>query len=353
MTFTLATFYSDICESPVTSLLLVSNLEKKTRSHYKEKSVPILMQIEHANYKDYFTQKLVQLERSRETSMKVKSGQVSTILTFKEELEEFDALIHVTARKKAEFYSSILPNAVDFKVMIDLGQETFSDIERSAELVKSLLDVNNKSLELIKKVIFYEQVVLEKMCLSKRLARLYHESHQESIKKKLAKERGEVREIDHTGEENRLIDLYSSDNAVVFVEGTVKSSFRIHSCTGNIHEIFESTERGLVGRELNSFMPGIIAEQHDEFIMNYLSGRRRQSTQGLGFNTVLQVTSEVDDKRVRHSKAIWVVPQLEYRISGNLFVVGMVSLVHQEDSLCLFTDPVGRMVGATKSVVTC
>ena len=106
-----------------------------------------------------------------------------------------------------------------------------------------------------------------------------------------------------------------------------------------------------MNRELNEFMPEMIAASHDKFIVNYLNGFRVRPEDRPSIKTVMRpITSNNLISNGRNSKSIVVIPRLEFLYSDDIYIAGLIVPRKKNNYPIIYTDLTGNIVGSNSLV---
>ena len=108
-----------------------------------------------------------------------------------------------------------------------------------------------------------------------------------------------------------------------------------------------------MNRELNEFMPELIATVHDKFIVNFLNGFRVRPEDRPSIKTVMRpITPNISVSNGRNSKSIVVIPRLEFLYSDDVYIAGLIVPRKKNNYPIIYTDSVGNIVGSNSLVVS-
>jgi len=189
----------------------------------------------------------------------------------------------------------------------------------------------------------YELCVLERGAVSSDCMKMIREIRSEEMnsREKKLKDRDVF---------DRQLDLYDSDNAVLFVT-CHKSKFRIADFTANAPHMLEFPHDMMNGMEINKFMPKTIADVHDKYIVNFMNGFGKHHLKE-PVKTVMQTNTnyiENVQQEQNYCKSITVAHQIEFRLSGDLYIVGLLAQRSKENKAMLYTDTSGRLIGQSRA----
>jgi hypothetical protein len=325
-------FYVYESKNPILGLIkvqeIIQSLQYKSEAGLTEKFIC-------NNFVDICRSEIEHLEKYRTISKGLKVGEIAQILKYREGINTMADTIKELAFKKMEFYTILLSHPVEFDRLTSCGVLLKEKMSLFHDKVTELAKINLRNLKLLAELTAYELCVLEKPFVSHDLHKLYIELRNE--------EATEQQRIDMGTED---VDLYSSSNAVLLVT-CHKSKFRVSQFTSNSPSMFEVSPDSLLGSEIKKFMPKHIGEVHDQIIVDFLSGIKSRINAKTGIKTVLQSTNERKDISV--CKSISVIPQLEFRLSGDLFIAGLISLRKTQEAKLIYTDGDGKIFGTCNS----
>jgi hypothetical protein len=325
-------FYVYESKNPILGLIkvqeIIQSLQYKSEAGLTERFIC-------NNFVDICRSEIEHLEKYRTISKGLKAGEIAQILKYREGINTMADTIKELAFKKMEFYTILLSHPVEFDRLTSCGVLLKEKMSLFHDKVTELSKINLRNLKLLAELTVYELCVLEKPFVSHDLHKLYIELRNE--------EATEQQRIDMGAEE---VNLYSSSNAVLLVT-CHKSKFRVSQFTSNTPSMFEVSPDSLLGSEIKKFMPKHIGEVHDQIIVDFLSGIKSRINAKTGIKTVLQSTNERKDISV--CKSIRVIPQLEFRLSGDLFIASLISLRKTKEAKLIYTDGDGKIFGTCNS----
>jgi hypothetical protein len=327
------------CHRPVSAFITLQ--EHTSTSNFKNSST-LSMRIIAENYSDIIKTRLENFDRFR-IQKGISPGDLSKILLYRQEIENLGDSVRAMAMTKIDFYTTLSSHPVDFNRLTNYALDLKNNAKAFEKTTSKLIKMNKRNLQLQTEIASYELCVLERGAVSSDCMKMIREIRSEEMnsREKKLKDRDVF---------DRQLDLYDSDNAVLFVT-CHKSKFRIADFTANAPHMLEFPHDMMNGMEINKFMPKTIADVHDKYIVNFMNGFGKHHLKE-PVKTVMQTNTnyiENVQQEQNYCKSITVAHQIEFRLSGDLYIVGLLAQRSKETKAMLYTDTSGRLIGQSRA----
>lgn len=206
--------------------------------------------------------KLSQTETGRLFPL-LKKFEMTNLLKYKKRVETLEHKLKKCANLKLEFYSHLNESAVDYLKIVKLGSSAYDHIQSIFQEVSSLMKVSSRDYTLIKRAIFLEKFLMEKTVVSPELNKMIDDA---------VVEFQNVKNIENSIDSNQhRFNQFSADNAIVLVSCS-GPPFRISHISGNYRRFFDAKDTQIVGSVLETYMPDLIARNHNRYLLDFLQG---------------------------------------------------------------------------------
>ena len=130
------------------------------------------------------------------------------------------------------------------------------------------MKVSSRDYTLIKRAIYLEKFLMDRVKISPELDKMIEEAIMEYQN---------VKSIENSIESNQhRFNQFSADNAVALVS-CAGPPFKISHISGNYKTFFGCKESQIVGTVLENYMPDIIARNHNRYMLDFLQGSECQT----------------------------------------------------------------------------
>lgn len=237
-----------------------------------------------------------------------------------------DRLYHLY-QLKLDFFTEFSNNKINFKNMIDLGDQI---MKRQGELEKNLESMMSTSMsnsELIYLFIQFRKTISfdNNFELAEQIAK-YYEQISKDLNLELLTEKMKT---------ERNIDLFSRNNMTVFVN-IYKSKFTIAKFSSSFSEFFGYSSQELKGLDIENLMPSQIAKNHSEYVVNFLN--RRKGTR----LRVPHFTAFAVDK-FGELKVVGLAIKLEYFMMNDIYLCAIINSHPRNNQNLLLTEFNGKV----------
>lgn len=226
-----------------------------------KKSASLLNQVMLLNFIDIAKQKL---KFSLESTIDPLSPKIDIykVLKYKEDVTRLQANNRKLLCKKLDFYLELSSFEIDYKQLVNIGQEINAGVVENRFLVKELMSISQKNPKLINEAIFFELCVLEKPTISKGTKKAYTEY----------KNDGRFERPNQRAQRSKeKVNYYNSSHAVLFVS-CLDHFFRVSKMSSNAPGFFKVQKHQLIGLPIKNLMPKTIGVHHDDFLFHFING---------------------------------------------------------------------------------
>lgn len=206
--------------------------------------------------------KLSQTETGRLYPL-LKKFDMTNLLKYKKRVEKLEQKLKKSANLKLEFYSQLNEPSIDYLKIVKLGSSAYDQIQSIFLEVSALMKISVRDYTLIKRAIFLEKFLMEKTVVSPELNKMIDDAILDFQN---------VKNIENSIDSNQhRFNQFSADNAIVLVSCS-GPPFRISHISGNYRRFFDAKENQIVGSLLETYMPDLIAKNHNRYLLDFLQG---------------------------------------------------------------------------------
>ena len=292
---------------------------------------------------NYFEIALEQMAAKQEVNPdpnpRLEPGKLRKVLTFFEDIEEASLLIKQTTQSKIDFYASLLTTPIDFIEMCKSAMTIREATDKLNYILTLLLQINFDSIHLMQEIACFELCILEERYVNAKI----RTQLKELLKYHAAGRNKNTKES--TGiDNNGSINFFDSANIVLFVQAA-HGNVKVCMASENAGSFFNCPD-SLIGTELGTFVPEVVCPRHDEMIVQFAEGEKRKGEKN-GFKTVARIPTK-SSSQTTFFRGVQVLPQLDYRLEGGVFVAGLIYARTTSSDILLYSGSAGSLIGLSK-----
>jgi hypothetical protein len=216
------------------------------------------------------------------------------------------------------------------------------------------------SIQLLTSICLFEQVVREHRYLQRKYRVMLREmkymrgvggddQKDGNARTGRAKDAGsEERDAKNGKGQDDKLDLFCEENAVLFIR-MENGRARIRLASGNAKKVLGLPEIDeIIGTDLSPLIAEFVCPNHNELLINYLSGISAREGGDRRICTASRVVGRGSQSDFTLNP-VWVLPQIEIRLSGGVHIGGLIR--HRgKDRMRLYATKNGRIFSCSKDV---
>jgi hypothetical protein len=289
-----------------------------------------------------------------------KDNSLLAVLDYQKALAEFLPKIRYIGNLKVQYYLSLLHGPIDYPSLLDQAQVISKEVEVAESTLHSLTTHNRMSIQLLTSICLFEQVVREHRYLQRKYRVMLREmkymrgvggddQKDGNARTGRAKDAGsEERDAKNGKGQDDKLDLFCEENAVLFIR-MENGRARIKLASGNAKKVLGLPEiEEIIGTDLSPLIAEFVCPNHNELLINYLSGISAREGGDRRICTASRVVGRGSQSDFTLNP-VWVLPQIEIRLSGGVHIGGLIR--HRgKDRMRLYATKNGRIFSCSKDV---
>ncbi len=328
--FSLIRFLTFACQGPLAGLVLGYNYQHSTKNDTNRNIYSDIL-LKRLLVKKKQLLMIEELKTNLKTRSQPHSLNFQEVLQFRKKSQTAKAKIQELIYEKIEFYKLLHNQTIDFPKMMKLGNGIYEDIQMVTKDLDKLMQAGGLNVAFIRDALFFELCVLEKTYLSSKLRKKYKDMYTLS--------KHNSGSITSTNSRSRF-NPFSSSNVMVCLKKH-HTEFKIDYSTQNTTSLLGTELLDVKGMNINQFMPKMIADVHDEFILNFLNGVSNSEKNGRILTNLITKKGTI--------KSIIILPRIECLLSDSVMVGGLLALRNKNKEALVCTDQLGNIQGANSS----
>lgn len=198
---------------------------------------------------------------------------LSSILNFRNRVQNLRNRIKNLIYQKIEFYSHLLPTVINYEKLCEVANSHLKLRNEITKELKELFEIGPNNIKLNREAAMFELCVLELRYVTKKTMSRYSEALMEMNNHKQSVNSLELQIY------RKSFSLFASSNIVVFAK-PIRGIYRIMDFTQNATDLFGVKKHALAGSYLTDYMTLDIAAEHDRIVTNYLNGSTQSKKNG-------------------------------------------------------------------------
>lgn len=255
----MAAFHIYESSSPISGLFLLYDYYY---SPFFQKNNNIMDNMRVLNLIFIAKEKLSQTETGRLSPL-LKKFEMTKLLKYKKRVENLEVKLKDAANSKLMFYAQLNETQMDYIKIVKLGSSAYDKIDANFKEISSLMKISTRDYTLVKRAIFLEKFLMEKTLMDPELNKMIEEAISDFHNTK---------GIESSIESNQYrFNQFNADNAVVLVSSS-GPPYKFSHVSGNYRKFFDSKQSQIIGSTLETFMPDLIAKNHNRYLLDFLQG---------------------------------------------------------------------------------